>query len=390
MYCGTCGKELRDDSKFCDQCGAIQPELVPDNQKKNTTPEMTPPVAPVIPVAEKPKKPRKKVNKKLLAIIAAVLVVAVAAAILIPIFFPGKQTIYVCVEEIQYTSDGIAHRRTQWEYDEVGNLLSEEVDNGDHAPKWDDTLGVYFYEFAEYDGTVDYRSEWEYDENNNIVKYLTSEQPGYSVEYDYDEDGKITEFVLTWEPSINSASENHVKVVPATYKCEYDDEGRLIRVYVPDGFYRGDFTSHLFEYDKDGTLETVYISAKEATWRHDLSYKDGRLHEIEIYVCPTPYFQSGDESYFNFDRAVKYKYDRDGHLKSQSGDDYTYDEHGNLIEIKYEDGSRTVYEYEERKVNPQQALTFRRRNGEILFPHSFGGDWDTIKHLVPNPLVEQE
>ena len=25
MYCGTCGKELRDGAKFCDQCGAVQP-----------------------------------------------------------------------------------------------------------------------------------------------------------------------------------------------------------------------------------------------------------------------------------------------------------------------------------------------------------------------------
>ena len=387
MYCGTCGKELPDGAKFCNVCGAAQPNLTPESQQPKAAPE-------VIPVtsskAQKSKKEKKTVNKKLLAVVAVVLVVAVTAAIVIPIFFPGKQTIYVCVEEIRYTNGGVAHRRTEWEYDEVGNLLSEEVDHGNATHRWDDELGVYFYEITEYDGTVDYRSEWEYDENNNIVKYLTSVQPGYSVEYDYDEDGKITEFVLNWEPSINSASEDHLKVVPTTYECEYDDEGRLVRVYIPDGFNGDDFTAHLFEYDKDGTLTTVYVSSRESTYRHDLSYKDDRLCEVEIYISSTFEFQSGDESAFSFDQAVKYKYDREGMLKSPSDCDYTYDENGNIIEIEYDDGSRTVFEYEERKVTTQQALAFYRRNAEEIFTGSYGGSWDAISHLVPNPLEEQK
>lgn len=389
MYCGTCGKELRDGAKFCDECGSIQPDAIPESQKPKKQPEVIHPIAPAE-IPTKPKKEKKPVNKKLLAVVAVVLVVAVVAAIVIPIFFPGKQTIYVCVEEIQYTSDGVAYKHTEWEYDEVGNLLSEEVDYGDRTYEYDDINVVYIEKYTKYNGTVDDLIEWEYDENNNIVKYLTSKNLGYSVEYDYDEDGKITEFVLTWEPSINSASENHAKVVPTTYKCEYDDKDRLIRVYIPDGFYRGDFTSYLFEYDKDGNLETFYVSANTGTWRHDLSYKDSRLHEIEIYYSPTHSFQTGDESNFNFDRVVEYKYDRDGHLKRPSNGDYTYDENGNLIEIEYDNGSRTVYEYEERKVTAQQALVYYRRNGEMLFPYSYGNDWEVIKHLIPNPLEEQE
>ena len=79
MQCKNCGKELKDDAKFCDQCGtkvteADSPEQMPENS------ESTAPAEAAVTAEETAAAPTgaKAKNKKalLIVVIAAVLVAA--------------------------------------------------------------------------------------------------------------------------------------------------------------------------------------------------------------------------------------------------------------------------------------------------------------------------
>ena len=427
MYCGTCGKELRDGAKFCDECGAVQPAAIPESQQPKTEPEAVAPVEPVIPVVQTPEKPRKKVNKKLLAVVAIVLVVAVVAAIVIPIFFPRKERIYIVASETRYDADGNKTAYYVYDIDEYGNLLSMEYDHErKEITKEDPVLGSYTDYTYEFDGKYQTSFEGEYNENCDIESWLYQYGYGFSVEYEYDEDDRIAEFVITMENPMefDSTDAPEATPVPVTYECEYDDEGRLVRVFIPDGFNGDDFTTPLYAYDKAGQLTAVYWSSKEGTSRNDLYYEDDLLASVEYYESPTPLFQSGDESGFQLRYSVYFDYDKNGTLveairKDEYGQkvfvkeweyskegfleeitvnytdgdefttEYTCDEYGNIIEIEYSDGSRTVYEYEERKLTSQQAQIFRRLNKSYPLDGYIGDEWRVTCRLVPNPMEGQ-
>lgn len=425
MYCGTCGNVLRDGARFCDHCGAAQPEpVIPESQKPKTEPEVSQPIAP----AEIPAKPKEKVSKKLLAVVAAVLVVAILAAVLIPIFFPGKQTIYVLTGITYYDAEGNKTAHYVYEYDEFGNLLSTKYDQeGKEVSMEDPVLGTYTDYIYEFDGKFETYFEGEYDENGNIESWLHQYSYGFSVEYEYDKDGRIAEFVITMEHPMEYENTDGAEAmpVPVTYECEYDDESRLVRVFTHSDIYRDGFTTQLYEYDDDGYLTAVYWSSKEGTYRNDLSYEDGRLCMIEKYICQTPYFQSDSNPEYSFKGSVEYDYDKDGNLTETvftdengaeessieyeyteegfpeeetisyaNGKEYTYeytcDEHGNVIEVKNTDGTRSEYEYEERKVTAQQALYFHRQDDPRDLYGYTGNDWYVTSKFVPDPLTEQD
>ena len=429
MYCGTCGKELRDGAKFCDECGAIQPAAIPENQKPKTEPEAVAPVEPVIPVAQTPEKPRKKVNKKFLAIIAAVLVVAVTAAIVIPIFFPGKETIYVCVSETHYDADGNKIAYFESEFDEHGNLLCKKYDHETKEITIEDPeLGTYTDYTCEFDGKLQTDFIGEYNDDFTYVSWQYPYALGSSLEYEYDDEGRIIEFTMTTEPSLRG-NDDVSAISPVTYCCEYDDKGRLEMVYIPDGNSdpkHPDFITQLYEYDKHGRLTTVYWSSKEYTCLNELYYEDGRLSSIEHFGSSTALFQSGDNSGFYPVHTFTYEYDKKGNLieivktdgngeeiyveeheYSEEGlleeiitsypnnnsftKEYTCDEYGNILEIKNPDGRRVEYEYEALKVSKQEALYYHRRyqNSNQLYGDVGQNYWITATY-IPDPLEENK
>ena len=430
MYCGSCGKELRDGAKFCDECGAIQPDAIPESQKPKTAPEAVQPdvpvmlqpdvirpLVPVIPVVETPKKEKKKVNKKILAIVAIVLVLAVTAAIVIPIFFPGKETIYVMTSMTLYDADGNKTGYYVYECDEVGNFLSAKYDQ--EVIK--DPIKGNTYEF---DGKFQIDYEAEFNEKGNYLRWQYSYSLGNSIEYEYDDDGRIIEFTLTTEPSLEGEYNETSKLEPVTYYCEYDKNDRLVRVYTSNEDY-DEFIVQLYEYDEDGRLTAAYSCTENGAGRNDLSYKNGRLSKNKYYECSVEAFQSGDDSEYELIYTSKFEFDKEGNLtivdlvdadgnrinrnewvynnkghkeeytETQSdGAKYTYeytcDKHGNIIEIKNPDGSRVEYEYKELEVTIHQAIRYHRRQEDTYLYGYYGNDWYITNHLLPSLIAEQE
>lgn len=413
MYCGTCGKELRDGAKFCDECGSIQPDAIPESQKPKTESESVAPVEPVIPVAQTTEKPRKKVNKKLLAVVAVVLVVAVVAAIVIPIFFPGKETVYVIISQTYYDADGNITDRYLFEYDDLGNgtLAEKEI-----VEIKDD--GSY-----ELTGDFEVHQKMRFTEEYLTQSLIYKSGYGYSVKYKFDKDERVTEFTVTPEPPMDVEAEDSADREPVTYYCEYDKKSRLTRVYLIDENDE-EFTTQLYEYDSDGRLTATYSCKEDYASRNELFYEDGRLCSIENYVGTAQQFQSEEYSEYTLDQTfdfeyskkgnlieidrkngdgnrisrVEYEYDKNGYYKTYSitqsdGAKYTYeytcDKHGNIIEVENPDGSYIKYEYEERELTTQQALNYHRKyqNSGYLYGY-YDNDFDVIRHLIPDPIKE--
>lgn len=395
-------------------------EMHDDAEQTNLTPE-----------TQKPQKEHKKVNKKLLIAIAAMLVLAVTAVSVLLLSKQNtasstdKQTIYVCVSATHYDENGNKIAYYVYEYDEFGNCLSGKYDQ-ELVEVTSEDSNIYYYTY-EFDGEFREFYESEYTEDSYTVTQLYEYHEGYTANCQYDKDGRISEFTLSAKPSLEEEDDDSGD--PVTYYCEYDKNGRLIRVYRPDEKY-GEFTTQLYEYDQDGRLAAAsYCSGIRFNYRIEMVYKDGRLSKIERYEYLTDQFQAGEDPEYILSGVAYFRYDEHGNLIEETEEDdegnitdfneWVYDKNGHLKEIRsyLEDGStyitkytcdekgniitvdtydsfnkcRTVYEYEEREVTAQQALQFDRRAGYIsgyVEQLYSGQDYDIVKFLVPNPFQE--
>ena len=419
MYCGTCGKELPDGAKFCNGCGAAQSEAV------TTEPKTTPVVnQTTLPTAEKPEKKKKKVNKKLLAVVAVVLMVAVVAAIVIPIFFPskedtGKETIYVCVNEVYYNFKGDPVRNIAYKYDEAGNLLSSKADIAEDTVLFDEELQVYTYVNGICDGTVDQIDEYSYNEFGYLIQQTSNHNGNFTVEYTYNEDNDFVSYVQKFEPSGEDDAET---AAPASYECKYSNDGYLVSITeITDD---GNYPVYVFEYDEDGRLKAEEFYFDDCTYRNVFSYDDGRLCRIDHYKGLS-YYPEIEDMEFTIQSSMEYEFDEEGQLNKEihldeNGDlfrrrifeydddgfleelsiyssnvsldeiQYTCDDYGNIIEEEYESGKRIEREYEALEVTAKQAAHFRRKEGYRLNDYNefiYNSCW--YYYLIPNPLWEK-
>lgn len=417
MLCNNCGKEIADSSRFCGFCGATVPPAA-----EPAAAEIVPPAArqPGVTTDAPEKKKKKKSSKKFKIAISLILIATILLSSVVYFAFFRKETIYVMVSQIYYDQDGTPHRRVDWKYDEAGQVLRKEVDYGIMETVYDEKLDVYSYSVGKYDGTVDQSYEYEYDEYGNLTEYEYTYENGHqhiAYEYEYDKDGQIQSFEEINLPSENSSMEKFSN----TFECAFDEDGNLTGIVLPaTEQFPMDRQRVSYEYDREGRLETEYFFHKEAIYRQEFIYKDGKLACIEMYTGPniqdTDYhLQSSVEFEYDkedrlekkifFDKEgnetseVRYKFDKDGYLKEQINVDpdsgeksetsYSCDENGNITKIKNSDGSWVKCEYEALKVTDQQAAYFRRRNGikegtQLTFYRPLQ---DTpLYYMVPNPL----
>ncbi len=422
MYCEKCGRELRDDSTFCDGCGAKQhhaafcihcgKQLIAGAKfcdgcggAQSVKEVEEPPVMVVEPVApatnelpEQPKvKKKRKVAKWLIPVVAAVVVLAVAAAVVIPIIFPPMVTVNV-LTGIKVTSS-LHEYEEEIFYDDFGN---PDVDLGLVYHPVIHSLWSYSPQLMEFDkhgnlltghmGEVPFEYDYDYDENDRIesctVRWADGEKfVGW--EFSYDRKGNLI-CALRDRDGISA-------IVRADFS--YDDKDRLLQEYFfiassadeEVRTYVYTVQAYEYEYDQDGNLSSVSYAEgsdiddiNEEIDDLDLDFQEvirfgyddeGRAEEVEYRDYQV---DSGKNSW----ESLRFEYDRKGNLKAKDFSDlyeyndfplrntYEYDSSGCLVRMECYQGDMTeperVIEFEYEEVKMTKAAAQRYENWEKL------------------------
>lgn len=377
VFCIRCGKKLEPRSLFCNGCGASQTPKAPEPEViLPQEPEVTAPgklqlpeepviVAPEAPAqAELPQEPipakKKKSKKWLIPAIALVLVVAVAAAVLIPMLF-GKVTVYVTTE---YGTGGILGQgKVLIDYDEKGRPVT--------------------FQSVDTDGNVKVTSTVSYDKYGNRTRVRTETSSGTvrvdDYDFSYGKRGQIEECQISW--TYNGKKREQ-------YTCEftYDKKGNVVLVEY-EGYNVGHRIWDYYEYDKQGRLVQETFCAEHGSadpsevisstgigfaTSGNYSYRrytyiydeNGYPEEVGFSVSHSSVEQDPeelDELDFQQKNCLDLRYDSDGRLMRQDGERLQYDKNGNL-----EAPENYTYTYDEygnlickefEPVRPQQKAT---------------------------------
>lgn len=204
-------------------------------------------------------------------------------------------TSYVCIEGVEYVfaqetvdeknntlsyteynADGSASVLKQYEYDEAGKLVKEEIVtdeesiNNQYEYAYDDAGNVRGFVIRDADGEIVSAELFEYDENGNMIaNEVNSEEYNYLAEYVYDGDEllqytytdiktgdvAVTTYNTTKEGNVETVEEvdyyNNVEIDRTKLVSEYDEEGRLLHaeLFDKDGM---SIASDYIEYDEKG------------------------------------------------------------------------------------------------------------------------------------------
>ncbi|MBQ9148035.1 MAG: zinc-ribbon domain-containing protein [Oscillospiraceae bacterium] len=342
MFCSKCGKELADDSRFCDGCGTAR-------QRKAV-------------------KAKKKFPVWIVIVVAAVLVVGITAAILLPILFPGTVTVYRPTSFTSSRGDGTQVEYT-YEYDENGNptrwgnltlMRTQEAeydDQGNLTERYDVSVrnGMVF------EGTPS-KYKYSYDEDGRIksCKEYYDGNKLYEWDYTWDKKGNLVRVMLSEEPELAGT-----RIVRQDW--EYDKEGRLITEYVCAVIY---YTPSMvyavyrydYRYDDAGRLEAweYNMTDEQVEDFEDLDYDaldfDRPAVYYEISYNEGGKIQSVETNFSGEPRESEFEYDSDGNL--EYGDEYEYDENGNLL--VYGSEGQNEFEYEAVEMSKEAAQRYYR------------------------------
>lgn len=424
MFCGNCGTKLEEGSAFCNGCGAKLPQSVlcvncgrrlepgsvfcgvcgASQLSKEPEPVPTPPA---------PGK-KGKGKKWLIPLVGAVVLLVVAAACLIPVLFPGKETVYLLTGlsrysdaeqnlqlDVSYDEQGrpvkycletnSGTRVYSLRYDSQGNCKALTIRNqqGDVIDSWgynfrydEDGLPTRCQLSREYRGSpmVVSTCRFSHDERGNLI--LATYDGNGSARWDhyvYDSQDRLIQ--ETFCRYMGSFSEKRYSISRFTYK--YDKEGRLYRIR-----YSTAWAGEEPEYDEADDLDTW----EDGRYNYALSYdKEGRLSSFDYR-----------DSEYAGDR--EYEYDRDGNYDF-SPSDYAYDEAGNLTFRETESGHRLEYAYREMALSKEDATLAKRLQRRVpedlrstVFLRSLDPVYEAMYpigpyqqsnfyyYLIPNPL----
>jgi len=256
---------------------------------------------------------------------------------------------YDSVENITRADEG--QRQVSYEYDCLGRLVSETVENAS--------------------GT--YVTKYTYDRNSNRVSVDVN---GDVTEYVYNEINQLvkagsTEF--TYDSEGNLVSKSSGGVLVSTYT--YDSFGRLTGV---TGYAGGSSVDATYSYDDEGNRISSSVNGDKTNYVLDLSSGYSQVlrsecdREIVNYTRGIDLISrtQGEETlYYLYDAcgSVRLLVDEEGDIS----DTYIFDAFGNLTESTYETNNSYGFQGRrdgcDRPLLPQSPATWTRRS-EGLFP----------------------
>lgn len=383
MFCSKCGKELPDNARFCEECGTAQQAAAPKAVKE---------------------KSKKKFPLWIVFAAAAVVVVGVAAAIVLPILFPGTVTVYRPTAFTSSRGDGTPIEYT-YEYDENGNptrwgnltlMRTQEAEYDNHG-NLTERYDVSVRNGMVFEGTPS-KYKYAYDEDGRIesCKEYFNGTKLYEWDYIWDKKGNLVRVMLSEEPEVAGAR-------IARQDWEYDKKGRLITEYictavnyVPSveyAVYRYDY-----RYDGEGRLEAWEYNLAEETVDdfEDLDYEDLDFDRPSVYYeisyNEDGKIQSVETNFSGEPSESEFEYDSDGNL--DYGGEYEYDDYGNLV--VYGSDGQNEFEYEAVEMSREDAERYYRWESLLrlniwkadYFPLISPADQQKMfyYYLIPNPV----
>lgn len=389
MYCRQCRKQLSEGSRYCDGCGAAQQTQTA--QRSLAPVKETPPAE----MREEAPVNEKKRKKWLIPAIALVAVLALAAVFLIPVLFPATETVYVLTSKTWYDNNGNGTLTLELKYDEQGHVIS----------------ASYIYPPTEYlpSGHIA-EYEWKYDEKGNVTKQTFSNPSGYlykDAKYSYDLRYAGNGQIRSCEVKIEATNE-------IQYACDftYNKNGDLVlveyehddpqRYYGHGSGFKGSMRRNQWDaYEYDGqhrliqetfSMETgsmTPLGAKQVQeqvlYRFTYSYgEDGALETVRFAAAEADRYYSNEEltdEIFEKCMITSFSwtiiYDRDGKAIGRQGGestmpgksiaDWEYDDQGNLLGERYDDGSKSVMRYEEMELSEKDASRVRQTNAIVAY-----------------------
>lgn len=353
----------------------------------------------------------QKRKNRLLALGAMVLSLAMSWSMMAGCSADKEEgNLYVVKQKSYYNADGVCYKQENYSYDSNAQLLENQI----HTTDAEDQLKLYGTETYTYDENgnfltvcdvygqatwLDSQFAWTY-ENGQMTGCQMIDRTGKKTNplFTYT-DGNITsEYWETFGKSEESAI------------FEYDQQGRLTREfsYVLQNNHRF-YCESRFTYEGDHLVGVVYRTAMEgpgdlrsAAWEKclevstswELKYSGDQLIEL-----------IGSDRYGRVFMRREYAYDDKGYpaemkttftnedgTENASTERYTCDEHGNILQVLHDDGSREEYTYQAMNVTPQQIVNYHRRASFVKQRNRDGliilKDTEDIwyYHLIPNPL----
>ena len=268
----------------------------------------------------------------------------------------GKTVIYVVKEKYTFDSENVMTQKIQYTYDEKGNMLSEEVDNGKISEAWNEELMIYEYVFGEVDGEINYSRYWTYDKYANMLTQEKENPDGkkqleYNFEYTY-KNG------LPIKQTIPNNSRDYTEYY-------YDTDGQLIRQLQ----YRLEYEEpsvYQFEYNSDGTLGKIYWD-KGSVFTFSYNVQDKLTELTRTDGTGALIFRNVYKYDYEGNMIIKEMYNSDNELEQRS--EYVYNRDGLLEEEKImtvESGKevhQTVkYAYEKVKMSDSEAENYHARS----------------------------
>ena len=243
------------------------------------------------------------------------------------------------VEETTYNqNDGTIFAKTNYRYNQDGNLIEEVTTKGDAKTKtiyrYDSTGSKKEMVSYRQDGTVDRKGIYVYDSDNNLVESLGYLSDGrlYSKElYAYDSSGNVVE-------QKNSISR---------FTYAYDEDGNMIEMikYARD-FNNLDSAEYnianwiVFGYDSLENLTSEIVYKPDTTVKVRSTFEYDRKGNVSTEI---DYSSEGRVDY-----TVTYKYDKRGNVIEESG-------------IEKERTFKNIYKFD-RKGNKREWIVFDQIN----------------------------
>lgn len=294
--------------------------------------------------------------------------------------FETKETYYLLTECVQKNKAGEILRRSTYDYDDRGLVISYQSDLSGSIDVWNEALGVYVYQPMPCDGEADRQAFFGYDQYGSPVSVNGGGYGEWMIEYTYDDKGRL----VSYKPG-------------AIIDLEYGEDGVIKQ-------WRRDQSR-----DED-PLRIIETSKTEKERIEKITYKE---REGEI-TCYFEYDDTGHMTEFyqhwgsmEPDCKTACVYDEAGRITAESGlrcsvsDQITYQYendmlvaiNGERLELLEDDNGKIIIGYKDYQLTyvpleltaEEIDISRHRWNqfcGGFLSPHNYSKGLDGVRYPV--------